>query len=61
MRLVYPRVHQKPSILLVEAIKNGKPDLKIDPPLIVYQENGAWTDEVASIYNNGSESDGKTL
>lgn len=61
MRLVYPRVNQRPSIVLVEAIKNGKPDLKIDPPLIVYQENGTWTEEVQSIYNNGGEADGKAI
>jgi tRNA1(Val) A37 N6-methylase TrmN6 len=57
MRLVYPRVNQKPNMVLVEAIKNGKPDLKIDPPLIVYGEDGKWTPEVEAIYNGGGSGD----
>ncbi|MFC4768520.1 tRNA1(Val) (adenine(37)-N6)-methyltransferase [Effusibacillus consociatus] len=61
MRLVYPRISQKPSIILVEAIKNGKPDLKIDPPLIVYGEDGKWTEEVEAIYNGGSGSHGEEI
>ncbi|GAX88690.1 tRNA1(Val) (adenine(37)-N6)-methyltransferase [Effusibacillus lacus] len=54
MRLVHPRVHQRPSIVLVESIKNGKPDLKIDPPLIVYDENGQWTEELETIYGGSA-------
>lgn len=57
LRLVYPRVNQRPSIVLVEAIKNGKPDIRIDPPLIVYGEDGKWTNEVDAIYNDGGRSD----
>ncbi|BCJ87434.1 tRNA1(Val) (adenine(37)-N6)-methyltransferase [Effusibacillus dendaii] len=54
MRLVFPRIHQKPNIVLVEAIKHGKSDLKIDPPLIIYREDGSWSPEVAAIYNGRS-------
>lgn len=61
MRLVYPRVHQKPNIVLVEAIKDGKPDLKIDPPLILHGEDGGFTPEVDAIYNGGSGKHGKEV
>jgi tRNA1(Val) A37 N6-methylase TrmN6 len=32
--------------LLIEGIKDGKPDLKILPPLYVYDEHGEYTEEV---------------
>ena len=37
------------NTLLIEAIKDGKPDLKILPPLIVYQENNEYTPEMRKI------------
>lgn len=61
MRLVHPRVRQKPSIVLVEAIKVGKPDIKVDPPLIVYGEDGRLTAEVDAIYKGGGDRDAATV
>lgn len=61
MRLVFPRVHQKPSIVLVEAIKNGKSDLKVDPPLVIFAEDGQWTAEIDAIYNGGRERNAKAI
>ncbi|WKA58639.1 tRNA1(Val) (adenine(37)-N6)-methyltransferase [Planococcus shenhongbingii] len=49
VRLVYPKAGKEANTLLIEGIKDGKPDLKILPPLIVYGENGEYTEEVREL------------
>lgn len=51
MRIVYPKKEREPNLLLIEAIKNAKPFLKIQKPLFIYNENGEYTDEVLNIYH----------
>ncbi len=46
IRFVYPKQGKEANTLLIEGIKDGKPDLKILPPLYVYDENGEYTKEV---------------
>jgi tRNA1(Val) A37 N6-methylase TrmN6 len=46
MRLVYPRPGKEANTLLIEGIKDGKPDLKILPPLFVYNEDSEYSPEV---------------
>lgn len=46
VRLVYPKAGKEANTLLIEGIKDGKPDLKIMPPLIVYGDDGEYTEEV---------------
>ncbi|MEH7354730.1 tRNA1(Val) (adenine(37)-N6)-methyltransferase [Neobacillus drentensis] len=49
IQLVYPKLGKEANILLVEAIKDGSPDLKILPPLIVYNEVDEYTPEIREI------------
>jgi len=49
LQFVYPKAGKEANTLLIEAIKNGKPDLKILPPLIVYQDDNEYTPEMRSI------------
>lgn len=49
MRFVYPKYGKEANTLLIEATKDGKPDLKILPPLYVYNEQNEYTDEVREI------------
>ncbi len=51
MRLVYPYVYKEPNMVLIEAVKNGKPMIKMEKPLIIYKEDGTYTEEVYDIYN----------
>lgn len=51
IRFVQPKLTKKPNLLLIEAVKDGKPDLKFYDPLIVYNEDGTYTDEIYKIYN----------
>lgn len=53
IRLVYPKAGKEANTLLIEGIKDGKPDLKVLPPLIVYGDDGEYTKEVRGLlYGN---------
>ena len=51
MRLVFPKENEQANLVLIKAVKNGKPFLKINKPLYIYKETGEYTDEVLKIYN----------
>jgi tRNA1(Val) A37 N6-methylase TrmN6 len=54
MQLVYPKVGKEANTLLIEGIKGGKSDLKILPPLFVYNEENEYTPEIKDIlYGEG--------
>ena len=50
MRMVYPKVGKEPTMVLVEGVKNGNPELRVQTPLYVYNEDGTYTDEINQIY-----------
>ena len=52
IRFVQPKVCKKPNLLLIEGVKHGKIDLKFHDPLIVYKEDGEYTEEIYKIYKN---------
>ena len=52
VQFVHPRANKAPNLLLVEFIKDGKPELKILDPLYVYGEDGKYTKEINYIYAN---------
>lgn len=49
IQFVYPKQGKEANTILVEGIKDGKPDLKILPPLFVYREDQEYTDEIRTI------------
>ncbi|MGJ7923153.1 tRNA1(Val) (adenine(37)-N6)-methyltransferase [Neobacillus sp. LXY-4] len=49
IQFVHPKQGKDSNTLLIEAIKDGQPDLKILPPLFVYNENQEYTQEVKEI------------
>ncbi|MCR5323025.1 MAG: tRNA1(Val) (adenine(37)-N6)-methyltransferase [Lachnospiraceae bacterium] len=51
MRMVHPFIYKEPNMVLIEAVRGGKPRLTVDPPLIVYKEAGKYTDEILNIYS----------
>ena len=51
IRFVYSKENQEPKLVLIKAVKNAKEFLKVEKPLIVYKENGEYTDEILKIYN----------
>lgn len=50
MRLVYPRRDAEPNMLLIEGMRNGRPELRIQPPLIVYENGEEYCEELQEIY-----------
>ena len=50
MQLVYPYVNKEPNMVLIEGYRGGKSRITIEKPLIVYNENGSYTDDILSIY-----------
>ncbi|HOK49344.1 MAG TPA: SAM-dependent methyltransferase, partial [Sedimentibacter sp.] len=50
IRFVHPRAKAKPNMFLIRASKNGNPELKFDPPLYIYDDEGNYTKDVYEIY-----------
>jgi len=50
MRMVYPYADSEPSMVLVEALKCGKRRLTVEKPLIIYDENREYTEEIKNDY-----------
>lgn len=50
MRLVYPFMDKEANMVLIESVKGAKPMLKVEKPLIIYQEPGVYTQEVKDLY-----------
>lgn len=50
MQLVYPFIDKEPNMVLIEANRGGKSRMTVEKPLIVYKEQGVYTDEIYDIY-----------
>lgn len=50
MRLIHPYVNKEPSLVLIEAVRGGGVNLRVEPPVIIYQEAGVYTEEVGRMY-----------
>lgn len=50
-RLVYPHEHKPANLVLIEAMKDARPMLHPEPPLIVYEKDGSMTEELRRIYH----------
>lgn len=60
IRFVHPRMHQEANIVLVEALKDGKPELKLLPPLAVHREDGSYAQPLADVlYGRRADLDGE--
>lgn len=50
MQLVYPFIDKEPNMVLIEAVRGGKPRMTVEKPLIVYEKTGVYTPEIYDIY-----------
>lgn len=50
MRLVYPYVDKEPNMVLVEGMRGARPRMQVEAPLIVYNKDGSYTDELLRMY-----------
>ena len=51
LRFVHPFANKAPNLLLIKAVKNGNSFLKVEKPLIVYNNDNTYTNEILKIYN----------
>lgn len=50
MRLVYPYVDREPNMVLLEAVRGGKPRMTVEKPLVVYEKPGVYMPEILDLY-----------
>lgn len=50
MKFVHPFAGREANMVLIEAFKGGRPEMRIEPPVIVYKEQGVYSDEIYDIY-----------
>jgi tRNA1(Val) A37 N6-methylase TrmN6 len=50
IRFVHPRSEEEANMVLVEALRDGKPAVRLLPPLIVYRNKHEYCDELLEIY-----------
>ena len=50
MQMVYPYIDKEPNMVLIEAMKGGKSRITCEPPMIVYEKPGVYTQKIYEIY-----------
>ena len=50
LRMVHPFKDKDANMLLIEGHRGRKSMMKVEAPLIVYKEQGVYTDEILEIY-----------
>lgn len=50
LRFVYPYIDKEPNMVLIEGSRGGRPRVTVEKPLIVYKEQGVYTDEIYEVY-----------
>jgi tRNA1Val (adenine37-N6)-methyltransferase len=50
IRMIHSRQDTEAALVLIEGVKGGRPDLKIAPPLIIYDKKTDYTDEVEAMF-----------
>ena len=50
MQIVYPYVDKEPNMVLIEAVRGGRPRMRVEKPLIVYESPGVYMPEISEIY-----------
>ena len=51
IRFVHSKENEPPTLVLIRAVKNAGEFLKIEKPLIIYDNEGNYTEEILEIYN----------
>ena len=50
MKLVHPYLESEANMVLLEAVRCGGVQLRVEPPLVVYERPGVYTREIYDIY-----------
>lgn len=50
---VHPTAGKSANLMLLEAVFGGRDYVRVEPPLILYREDGSYTEEIRKIYGYG--------
>jgi tRNA1Val (adenine37-N6)-methyltransferase len=50
VRFIHSRTDSESKLVMMEGVKQGRPGLKVGPPIVIYDENGAYTEEVENMF-----------
>lgn len=50
MKMVHPFIDHEPTMVLIEAVRGGKSRMTVEKPLIIYESQGKYTQEIYDIY-----------
>lgn len=50
MRFVHPYSEKDANMVLVEALRGGGTELKVEPPMFIYKKEGGYTDEALACF-----------
>lgn len=56
IRFVHPKAEEEANMVLVEGIRDGKPDIRLLPPLVVYGSDGGYSPELMEVYYGSADS-----
>ena len=51
MRLVHPYKDKEANMVLIEALKGGKSMIKVESPIVVYESENVYTEQLLELYN----------
>jgi tRNA1(Val) A37 N6-methylase TrmN6 len=57
VQFIYSKSGKNSDLFLIEGIKNGKIGLKVLPPLVVYNDDGSYTNDVRYMFSNKGDGD----
>lgn len=50
IKFVHPFADREANMVLIEAVRGGRPMVKVEKPVIVFKEPGVYSDEIRSVY-----------
>lgn len=50
MKFVHPYIDREANMVLIEAVRGGKAMVKLEAPIVVFKEEGVYSDEIKEIY-----------
>jgi len=51
VRFVHPRPEAEANMVLIEAVRGGRPDIRLLPPLIVHREGQTYSQELLDVFH----------
>ncbi|MGL4362039.1 MAG: tRNA1(Val) (adenine(37)-N6)-methyltransferase [Cellulosilyticaceae bacterium] len=51
LQMVHGKANTAPTMVMVEGVRNGGSELRVDAPLIVYNNDNSYTNEILKIYD----------